>query len=234
MEIVNSQLIKRFVIYASIATLLISSIPLLFYAVNFSGNLSNSHSDWAAYGEFVGGTIGTIFSLVTVIFSIFSIYITLQIATRVHKNELEFNIQNREREIELTQRQNRPFPVLEFNRYTNKSEIRLSNEGPGTLIITDYQIICEGVQYRNFGHLVDDLIMSSYDKTFAAQFDSSAKLVLSAGSSKILFEINDENLTPEAFDRFNFECKSIIQNTSVILNYQDIFENNYQIEERLL
>jgi hypothetical protein len=244
MEIVNSTLIKKFVLIVCLATLLLTTVPLLLYIIKFDANLSEIHADWAAFGDFVGGIIGTLFSLVAAVFSLFSIYITLRIATQIHLNEQKFNAENIEREkerfereIELVHKQNKPYPTLNFNKYPYKSDVTLENQGPGTLIITKVEINYGGNVYTDFGILLKTTITELKFLEVFYMYNPSYKHVVNSGGQKFLFELNAEDknqtINEKLFYEFNSRCVDIISKAKVVLYYEDIFENQYFVEEDL-
>lgn len=215
-------------------------LPIVFYLLEFDGSLSVNHSDWGAFGDYIGGTVGTLFNLAAVMFSFLSIYITLQIATRIHENEQKFNLEsiNHEkerfkREIELIHKQNKPFPTINFNRFKDKSEIILSNNGPGTLIITQLEVFYEEKVYIDFTHLIlEKLLKPEYSK-IRILIDSAKKHIINSGGSRCLFSFDDMEIDKGLFSKFNIECRALIEKTTVKFYYEDIFENKYIIEESL-
>ena len=236
MEIVNSEEIKKFVIIVSIIASIFTFIPLILYFSKFDGNLADTQAEWETFGSFVGGTIGTLFNLIAVVFSFFSIYITLKIATRIHLNEQKFNRDNIKRENELINKQNKPFPVIDFNNYPEKNEIILSNHGPGTLIITNIEILYEGKIYKDFKELISDKVFTQNKETIIYIFDKSLKHIISPGSSKLLLEQTvSRNLHDEiTFNNFKKDCEKLLSMIRVKLCYEDIFENKFEIEEGLV
>jgi uncharacterized membrane protein len=233
MEIVNSKEIKRFVFIISILIILFTIIPIAIYLITFNGTLSDSQTVWGAFGDYFGGIIGTLFNLIAVIFSLVSIYITLKIATRIHENEQKFNAENIEREGQKTiqetiliHKQNKPFPHVDINRAVNKSEIIISNQGPGTLIIKKWLVIHADKEYKNYGDLLD--IIFNEKLTFGRE--TSSKLIIATGASKALLDIeeNDFNNMGELTS-----CNEILIKSKIKIEYEDIFENKFELIEDL-
>ena len=235
MEIVNSKEIKRFVIIVSILASIFTFIPLILYFSKFGGKLSDTQTEWETFGSFIGGTLGTLFNLIAVVFSFFSIYITLKIATRIHENEQNFNRDNIKRENELINKQNKPFPVVDFNRFPEKNEIILSNHGPGTLIITKIEILYEDKIYKDFEKLISDKLITPNKETILYLFDRSLKHIISPGSSKLLLEQRESynEHYKITFENFKEDCIELLIKTRIKLYYEDIFENKFEIEEEL-
>ena len=238
MEIVNTRLIKNFTKIICILTLIATSFPILLYYFKF-GKISNDQLIWGTFGDYIGGTVGTIFNLVAVIFSFLSIFITLKIATRIHENEQKVNQENilREterfnREIDLTEKQNKPFPFIDYHKHYDKSEVMLSNQGPGTLIIKKIEILHDNKTFEDFGDLITFILPQEYDK-LCFTYDSAKKHIISSGQTKCLFELDKINNKVIIFEKANAICKDKLKKSSVKLYYEDIFENKFEIEESL-
>jgi hypothetical protein len=207
----------------------------------FNANLSESQTVWGAFGDYIGGILGTFFNLLAIVFSIVSIYITLKIAERIHEIEsknITDNIQREkeknEKEIELIQKQNKPFPHLDYNKYPTRLDIILSNQGPGAMIITNWEIICENKIYLQFGHLLSSRLSDPQYNKFYVSYERLSKHVISSGSSTRLLEIVKEDKDPiKLFERFMTESKQIISTCKVKIYYEDIFENKFVSEEDL-
>lgn len=234
MEIVNSKAIKRFVIIISIFIFLFTIIPILMYLYTFNGSLSNSQSVWGAFGDYFGGIIGTLFNLIAVIFSLISIFITLKIATRIHENEQKLYLDGVERErkrteqeIELIHKQNKPYPHFDINRSGDNSEIILSNQGPGTLIIKNWCVMYEDKFYKNYGDLMDNV----FKEVIFFGHETSSKLIISTGHSKDLFNINigTHKNTKQQLEL----CNQILIKSKIKIEFEDIFENHFELIEDL-
>jgi len=233
--------IKTIIIIVSVIcvfTLLTSYFIIKTYLHEFNGEFSKVQSEWGDFGSFVSGTIGTLFNLLAVIFSLLSIYITLKIAIRIHENEtiINQNISNREkekfdREIELTEKQNKPFPVIDYNNIIEKSDIILLNQGPGTLIVTKLEILHNHKTYNNFVELIHEKI--SQDKDYSKItliYNPAPSHIIIPGGSKRLFEINRKDNEDKVFERYRDECQLILDSVKIKLQYEDIFENKFEIE----
>ncbi|HEY1192789.1 hypothetical protein [Flavobacterium sp.] len=238
MEIVNSQIIKKFVAILCISSGLISLITIMAYFCNFDGEISKSQAIWGAFGDYIGGVLGTFFNLLAVVFSIISIYITLKIAVKIHEIEdrnIRENIQrDNERftqEKELIKRQNMPFPHFDYDRLYNNLNIILSNQGPGPLIIKNWEIIFDNVSFTNFGKLIDQKLT---DKDYISlSYERLSKHVISSGSSTSLLKINDgQTLSPKQKKYLN-DCNDLLTKCRIKISYEDIFENQYEAEEDL-
>jgi len=92
MEVISKNQFKTFFIIIIIIIFTTTIIPVAIYYYNFKSlEISSSPNDWASFGGYVSGVIGTIFTLLAVIFSLISIYITIKIAENIQKREEKIN-----------------------------------------------------------------------------------------------------------------------------------------------
>lgn len=116
----EKKLIKKFVIASSIIIL----IPVVVFIINFSGKLiSGKIEHWAQFGDYVGGVINTVISLLNLVVLI---YITKWLKdVEDHRNSQNLR--------DLA----RPYPDFMFSKVENALEIKVKNCGLGPLVITD-------------------------------------------------------------------------------------------------
>lgn len=76
----------------------ISFCPLLIFSYYFSGNISNSISDWGDWGQFVSGSVGALLSTLTIFLVVKSI--------NLQTNEFNAMIQNQQETTKLLSLQN--------------------------------------------------------------------------------------------------------------------------------
>jgi hypothetical protein len=238
MEIVNRSEIKNFVKGIIIITIVFLAVPVIFYFTNFgTSELSESESVWGAFGDFIGGTVGTFLNLIAAFLSLIGVYITLKIATRIHESENEFNQNNiiREttrfnKEIELIHKQNKPYPDIEILSYHDKLQISIVNYGIGPLIIKDLQI-----KYNdriNYKFLYQALEANVNLDRCKAYYNTSSVLTLSPDHSKrlILIEGNKEG---SELSKLLDDCIKHLMKCEIVVIFEDIFENKYQTNFKL-
>ncbi len=127
------------IIFISVFIVVLST--LLFYFINFNGGLSNSNSDWGAFGSFLGGLLSTIVGLFNLIILA---YLTLSIIN-IEEKRNDYTIKNLAR------------PLLNINFKDNQHKISISfkNIGLGPLIISDFKIVGEdGMEYKSFRDVI--------------------------------------------------------------------------------
>ena len=241
MEIINKKEIKLFVKIVIVVSLVTIIIPLFAYIYNFKDiEISSSSSDWGTFGDYIGGIVGTFFSLIAALFSLASIYITLRIAIRLQKYEDKKNSENIirenerndkekerfEKEIELAVKQNIPLPFLHMTKSPNKTEIILCNYGIGPLLLKEWYLEYDGTTYTNF-----DILLSAKVKTTInyneVEFlnNTSPEHVLSPEGTRVLFSIKSKLPFSKDFMDFQYDCRDIFQDTKIHFVYEDIFEN---------
>jgi hypothetical protein len=240
MEIVNTKVIKRFVIYFSGISAILVVIPILIYFKKFNGKLSNDPQDWGDLGGYIGGIIGSFFSLLSIIFSLIGIYITLKIATHIHNIELLNNEANAEREIkkfeketDLISKQYKPYPHIDFNVSRDILEIILSNQGPGTIIITDWKITYEGQHYENFLDIILSYFPEGKFDDIYMTWERAQRICINSGAERNLFEVIEDKNKDCDFIGFSKEFEKLLCRCDLLINYQDIFETKYTFLEKI-
>lgn len=234
MEIVNSKEIKQFVLIIAIITIAFIAIPILVYFINFNGSLSDDHTRWATFGDYIGGIVGTLFNLIAVLFSLISIYITLQIATRIHENEQKFNQENIAREadrfkkeIELTHKQNKPFPHLHLTKFGEETKIMLCNYGTGPMIVKELKISYNEKVYSDFADLIVKLVTPP--KNIACVdflVNNDEEHIIPSDGEKILFFAKATKIEINDFHHFQLACRAVFKNIILEIKFEDIFENS--------
>lgn len=237
MEIINAKAIRQFAWILGIITIFFTLIFSILYFVKFHGSLSDDQSVWGTFGDYIGGTVGTLFNLLAVVLSVTSIYITLRVATRIHEKEVKFNADNLEREslkfereIELVQKQNKPFPVVGFNRYFESMDVTLSNQGPGILIVNNITLISNNQNFSDFKELLNYALLKKPNyQRLQMTFDAAQTHVLISGASVSLFKIEKRpGENTHWWNVFYSECTSLIEPVEVEISYEDIFEKKFQ------
>ncbi len=120
-------------------------IPIILYYLNFSENeISKDPANWSAFGDYIGGVIGTNLSIIAIIISFISIMYSLRISRTIHTSETE-----------LVKTQNKPYGYIELVRYFEYTEIILHNHGIGTLVVQKILISDKKNRaYKDFNQLL--------------------------------------------------------------------------------
>lgn len=236
MEFIDKKILKRFYAITSGLIIITILVPVALYLYKFNSlELSNSQNDWASFGSYIGGIIGTFFNLLAVIFSLISIIITITIAEKIQKREEIVNEQSAkyekekiDRETELTYKQNKPYPFLDLKRFPNKTEIILCNHGLGPLNIKKWSISSNSVEYDDFGKLFADI--SSYIDYNSSKIlhNDSPTHIISPNNHKILFSIEPNGEINESFIKFQQKTRDKFRVSEMNFTYEDIFENEFK------
>jgi len=240
-KIIDPKIIKKIIWTISTTTIFFTSIPLIFYFMKFHHGLSNSKADWGTFGDFIGGIVGTLFSLIAVFFSIISVYITLKISMRIHSNEQELNRQNSireterfQKEIELITKQNKPFLYLDLSNYATCVKVNVMNQGTGTLIIDKTEYNYNGKTYDELGHLIiENTTKLNYVDDISFFVNSAKNHVIAPGTQKMFLTVEPIGDPTENFITFFRELRDCLSKTTLTFTCQDIFENEFIYEDGL-
>ncbi len=71
---------------------LILIIPLIFYVHNFRGDFSNDPSDWGTFGDYLAGIAGTLFSFMSFILLIRTLYVQTHDSKNKDSNDIFFKL----------------------------------------------------------------------------------------------------------------------------------------------
>lgn len=242
MEIIKKEEIRKIVKIVVIVTSISIIMPVCFYIYKFYDyKLSDIPSDWGTFGDYVGGTIGTLFGAIAALFTLISIYITLKIAIGLqeyeHKKYTE-NIllekQKFEKEIELIHKQNIPLPFLNLKRGIEDTSITICNHGNGPLLIKKWYLKYKDKKYDNFHSLFPEELKSKLDlKNMDLIHNSSPEFIIPAGKQQPLFSLQSKTGGMTAFIEYQIESRIIFKETSIHFEYEDIFGKKGRMDKVL-
>ncbi|MCU0630780.1 MAG: hypothetical protein MUF37_06485, partial [Methanoregulaceae archaeon] len=201
-------------------------VPMIVYFSYFKNSIISSQpADWAAFGDYLSGTSGTILSFFAVLFSLISIYFTIRIAKVIQENEFKFNKKQSEIETKLLHQQNMPYPYLDFNKHRDLTQVVLQNGGIGTLIVTKWQIKSADAKiYSDFHKLLDDkLTISRNDSKIL--FNTAENHVIAPNAEKTLLEVTPYDTYNDNFKHIQNAIRQIICETEVTMEFEDVFSN---------
>ncbi|MBK6698951.1 MAG: hypothetical protein IPG55_03450 [Saprospiraceae bacterium] len=242
MDIINKKEITKFIRATIIISIIFVFVPLIIYLINFGGsNFSNNPANWGAFGDYFGGIIGTLFSLIAAFFSLISVYITLKIASRIQEAENKFNEENIirethrfEKEIELTERQNKPFPYLDLNKFEKSTVITLSNYGTGPLIVKQMYLLHNNSKiYPNIFDFLKKNVKTKITNT-EIQYTSAPTHILPPNTTKELASILPVGELTEEFYNYQAECRDLLKDCRLFIKYEDIFEKEGETDFSLI
>lgn len=81
---------KNLVILAILAAVIYTVLVITTYVLNFSGGLSNEHSDWGVFGDYIGGLLNPFFGLLSLILLTQTIRIQIQ-QSRIQADTAKLN-----------------------------------------------------------------------------------------------------------------------------------------------
>lgn len=239
---IDRKLIKKFIWTTIIVTVIFIFVPLVFYIYNFGAfSFSKDSGHWSDFGSFFGGIIGTLLNLVAAFFSLISIYITVTIAKWVQETEIRFNEANSKleterfnKEIELTHKQNKPYPYLELSKFNNTTTISLYNYGTGPLIVSKMYVLYNGQKvYGNPFLAIRDLVNSTFPNV-EIEYNSAQTYILSPGGERRLLDIHPTNSFDNIYLNEQLKIRNILKDCRVLIDYEDIFENKMNTSMSLI
>ncbi|WP_340075359.1 hypothetical protein [Leptobacterium sp. I13] len=234
MNIVNKNQISKIVWTISILAFILSVLLFYLYFKNFNGELSKDQTDWGVFGDYVGGVIGTLFSLIAVIFSILSIYVTLKIANYIHEKEQKFNAQRLTKEIEIVHKQNRPYIYLDLTRTKDFIKIDIMNSGTGPLIIKKWQIKYKNELFNNFNDFILRFAKNppNSEKT-SISLNTAPTHILGVNVSKELLLMKPKGVNSREHNQFQGTIRNYFIESIIEFSFEDIFENKFYHSQSL-
>jgi len=234
--IINKRAINLFItIIMSVVVVLTVGALILYYCFVGKNGISDNPANWGLFGDYFGGVVGAVFSLMALVFSLMSIYVSLQIATRIHANELAFQEKHAAEQKEIIQRQGKPFPYFRLSRRSSELSIKLQNLGLGPLIVNSIRITyCESTQYENFHEFVSaQFPRKDREVQVSLSYGSDPNPILEVSGSKTLLrlrklddDINDEKTAYRATQNL---LREKLKDCEIELNYRDIFDNDFSL-----
>ena len=99
LESINTKNLLKWLYWILIFAVSIMFVVLSFYFINFHGELSPSHEQWGAFGDYFGGTINPVLSFLTLIALLLTIILQNK-QLEISSNELEATRQELKRSAE--------------------------------------------------------------------------------------------------------------------------------------
>lgn len=236
-QIFDTNKTGRVIFFLALFAVIISLIPIITY-YNFFKNcqISQNPSDWAAFGSFVGGTSGIVLSFFAVLFSLVSIYITIKISKYIHLNDFNFKTNQAQKELQLTHAQRKPYPYIHLQKLPKLTSIEIQNMGLGPLIINQVRFRYNKNEYYYTINKLFDAKLKPYNIQEAKIIINSApNHIIAINSSKSILNItpfhdNEENIN---FNNIQANCRSILKECEIIINYEDMFKNCFEHSQYL-
>jgi uncharacterized membrane protein len=233
MNIIEKHDIKRVLRYAIIMVVILILIPLIPYYLKVGKTgLSNDPDKWGVFGDYFGGVIGSIFSAVAAVLALVSVFFSIKIAAKVQSDEHRFNLEAAKREnerfqkeIELTHKQNKPYPYMDLIKLDNITKIVLHNYGTGPMLVSQSHLLYDNNEiFPHFVGLVKQKMQTRMKDT-VINYNSAPTHILPPNGSKDLLEIIPKNEPTADFKRVQAECRELLVKCQMFMTYEDIFEN---------
>jgi hypothetical protein len=98
--------LKKILLIISISCLLVTLLLIYSYVTIFSGGLSQDHNRWGVFGDYIGGTLGAIFSFATLIAILYTI--------SLQKEDLELTREEIKKSSEALEAQSKTLKIQRF------------------------------------------------------------------------------------------------------------------------
>lgn len=204
--------LKKRYIYIFSATVLITVAllalgPLGLYLYNFRGSsLSSNPDDWASFGDYLGGTVNTLFSMLNFAAVIGLAFVIYKLETR--------------REVEIQSIALRPFIEIYNELKPEKLSIKLKNIGNGPAKINHIEIIKDSSKYTE----LSKLLPPSPNKNMGpSEVIVDPETYLGAGDKINLLLISRNTAEHNDFVSYLDEVLEILSEAEIVVSYTDIF-----------
>lgn len=219
----SKKVIRIFLIWAGATALLLTAIPLVLYFYKFGfDQLSDEQSVWGTFGDFIGGTVGTVFCLLGTAFSLISIYITLKIAEILQNNEQN----KREDDIKLLHLQHMPVAHVSVIHGHENFEVRISNCGLGPLTNLKWHLTKNNKNYYSMDKYIEELCPPIISCLWES--DNTRNNSIPPGKKVTLLSIKKSDTDIESYLE---EVLKSFENVKVTLNFKDIFDKEIEYKK---
>lgn len=194
-------------------------VPLLIYSCKFRQHpCSSLPSDWALFGDYIGGTLNPILALI-------GIFVTIAIAYMSNRAN-KISILRREMEV-------RPLARISLGDYRNIIEVKIENAGLGPLIIESISVVDSLGESKN----------SVYDWFNNKDSDSQIRwkeyvgdvkdFVISPGKEIVLLQVNVDRNSAHNYNS-RAAIRSKLASLTINLVYRDVYGNKLPTQTRSL
>ncbi len=222
----------RTILWVGIISLLLSLVPIVIYWCQFK-SLSNNPSDWGTFGDYVGGISGTFLTFLAVLFSLTSLYFTASISQKIQENEFKFNEKQAEKQLDILRQQNKPYPFLHLSKYNRLTAVTIQNMGLGPLVIKSWKVTYdEKEDFKSFRHLLEEKFFNT-QRHMVVGYNSSPQHILAPNTQKKLLRVRPDGDADDGFKNDHAELRAILKKTEVFIQYEDVFENRFDLRKKL-
>ena len=205
-----------------IGTAVLVGIILLIYVVNFvQSGISKNPENWGQFGDFFGGTLNALLSIINFIVLTF---LTLKIV------EIEET-----RNSKMLAESVKPIGVFEFETGVNILKIDLYNAGLGPIFVKELKIISpsKNADYKDFKQIIDSIKFEKYRPPYTAS--RSNETIIRKDQFNNLLHID---LGKDLDSKYSIEEKrkslNLLKNELSSLKLRLIYADMYKNEMELL
>lgn len=218
---------KRLVKKLWIGTAVIVGLIILFYITNFARNgISKNPEDWSQFGDFFGGTLNAVLSIINFIVLTF---LTIKIV------EIEET-----RNSKILAESVKPVGVFELEVSVDELKIELYNAGLGPLFIKELQIVSSttNVIFKDFKEFIDTIKFEKYKPNYITSRMNESIIRKDQFYSILHIDLAidiDINVSIQEKRKTLLILKNEISNLKLRLRYTDMYKNEMEIiEDELL
>jgi hypothetical protein len=201
--------LKKAIPYIGLLAVIFAVIVCYLYFNMFSGELSTKQSDWAAFGSYIGGTVGALFASLSFIILLYTVVLQRQELTTAI-NALEDGANSQRKQVENYEAQK-----FETTFY---SLLELHNQAVREL----------NIQENEF---------STYVETIEAITESDVNKYLSARQDKILNNVELSQYFRILYQLLKFIAKNNVKNKNKVFDDASLGDrktiDDYQNEEKI-
>lgn len=199
---------STFLTIVYIACLIVLVVTIGSYLVKFhSSSISNDPAVWGQFGDYVGGVLNPILTLLNLVVLAYLSFKLVEIESKRNEWTLQ----------ELA----RPLGDLTFLTFQDQYEIQLKNCGLGPMLISNIKIMStDGQEYTNFADIIKPIPVG-VEYSFYHHTDIFATLGKDAEVSLMRIQGRKED---KVFTDFMAEMRSKIKGWRIEISYCDIYK----------
>jgi len=198
--------------------ILIIIVPVSLFTLKFwNFEISDNPSDWGIFGDFLGGTVGTILSVVAIMLSLVSVYFSFKSIEIIQRNEIL---------------KNRPFPYLAYSLTEELIKIEIQNHGSYPLRVQNIKITDgEKKEFSDFNTFLNDIPeVNSLDIKIG--INTGPTHILISGGSKILLEILNKTQAGDVKQKAN-RILAKLKESKISFEYFDLVDKKFIHKQNL-
>jgi hypothetical protein len=202
---------RRVLVITLIGVAVLYVVILFIYCSKFGWLLlSSSKSEWGTFGDFLGGVLNPIISLL-------NLFIIYHLTIKIDQG-------SKKRENEVLSLQVKPFPDMIFISSPDKVEINLENGGLGPMVIKQFRLVSiEGKVSTSFKDTILGFESEFAGKYMNSMFTFSGEAhVIRVGDTRCLFSFELQDKSNVDNIKYIDALKARLEKWRIVLTYENI------------